>query len=93
MNILFQIRAEKPYYMADPEVDSLVSTVQYSTVQYSTVQYRTADNAIFKPLEMFICSPPTRSRPVLVTEMAKNSNENAYLHRSNLKGERRRSFQ
>ena len=22
---LFQIRAEKPYYMADPEVDSLVS--------------------------------------------------------------------
>ena len=25
MNILFQIRAEKPYYMADPEVDSLVS--------------------------------------------------------------------
>ena len=25
MNISLQIRAEKPYYMADPEVDSLVS--------------------------------------------------------------------
>ena len=27
---LFQIRAEKPYYMADPEVDSLVSTVDWN---------------------------------------------------------------
>ena len=34
----------------------------------------------------FIFSPPTRSRPVLLTGMAKNSNENAYLHQSNLKG-------
>ena len=25
LDIFFQIRAEKPYYMADPEVDSLVS--------------------------------------------------------------------
>ena len=26
-SFVFQIRAEKPYYMADPEVDSLVSKI------------------------------------------------------------------
>ena len=30
--LLLQIRAEKPYYMADPEVDSLVSLISLSTV-------------------------------------------------------------
>ena len=78
LDIFLQIRAEKPYYMADPEVDSLVSNT-------NTRQASGNISNVF---------PATLSRAGLLTGIGKNSHENAYLHHDKLKrGKGRRSFQ
>ena len=86
LDILFQIRAEKPYYMADPEVDSLVSYTNTS---------RQLNISPVLPREIFLMFfHATLSRAGLLTGIGKNSNENAYLHHDKLKrGKGRRSFQ
>ena len=86
LDVFFQIRAEKPYYMADPEVDSLVSYTNTS---------RQLNISPVLPREIFLMFfHATLSRAGLLTGIGKNSNENAYLHHDKLKrGKGRRSFQ
>ena len=77
LDIFFQIRAEKPYYMADPEVDSLVSYTNTS---------RQLNISPVLPREIFLMFfHATLSRAGLLTGIGKNSNENAYLHHDKTK--------
>ena len=75
----FQIRAEKPYYMADPEVDSLVSKTEQ-------IFFEICEPIKFWEIfwEKSILSG-TFSKNTLLTAKSK-TNENAYLHHLVLKG-------